>query len=407
MPGSHPELFDPARSPDYAEILEDIRNDEEIFYFEGSTYRTWIVTRYDHVKALLRDERLIQPSLMPRIATFTEEQQRALLPMQEFARLNLGKDRERKLALRQATKQFFMPAGVDRIRPRVREIIDLLHEEIDPSAPVDLIGRFTYPMPAWVLAEIMGVPREDRNLFIGWSNALIRYFRSYTFEQFHAAQAGVVEMLDYCAERIETRLAEGPGDEDLVDVFARLLGAGEFELGELSSSAATFLMAGHENTSHFIGNVFNMLFQHPDAFKALKEDMGLLPGVMNEVLRYNGVVPFVTREVLEDVEFEGHLFERGQLISLSLFSANRDERRWADMNRFDIHRPDAKHHLGFGHGEEYCRGAHLALMEAEELIRFLLGRYPDMEPVAGGMETDQQVMLRRYITRFDVLLNAC
>ena len=116
MSATHAELFDPARSPDYAEILEDIRHHEEIFFFEGDAYQTWIVTRYEHIKALLKDDRLIQPSLLPRIASFTDEQREQLRPLQEFAYLNLGKTRERKLALRNATKQFFMPAGVDRLR---------------------------------------------------------------------------------------------------------------------------------------------------------------------------------------------------------------------------------------------------------------------------------------------------
>ncbi len=403
---THAELFDSTRSDEYVEILADLRHNDPLFFFEGDSYRTWVVTRYDDIKALLKDERLIQPSLEPRIASFTDEQRAQLQPLQDFARDNLGRTRERKHALREATKPFFMPASVDRLRGRVREIIEVLLKQVDPTGPVDLVGSFSFPMPAWVLAEILGVPREDQGRFIDWSEALIRYFRSYTFDEFVATQPKVVEMLDYCAEHIERRAGAETFGDDLVDVFARLLAEGQFEIGELSSSCATFLMAGHENTSHFIGNLLETLYAHRDVLESVKRDFDMLPRVMNETMRFHGVVPFVTREVLEDMDFAGHRFERGQLVSLSLFSANRDEGQFGDVDRFDPDNRAARHHLGFGHGEEYCRGAHLALMETRELIEFMLTRFPDMEPVEGGMETRCQPMLRRYVTRFDVMLNA-
>lgn len=404
MAALYPELFDPAASAHRSEILAEIRRSHPIFFFEGDTYRAWVVTRYDHVKTLLRDPRLVQPSLAPRIASFPEAQQRQLFPLQEFARLNLGKTHARKLALRQATRAFFMPASVDGLRERIRELIDLLFAEVDVDGPVDLVGSLSYPLPARVLAEILGVPREDQPRFIDWSNALIQYFRSYTFEEFLAAQQGVVEMLDYCTRHIERRLREGAGQGDLADEWAKLLEQGRFEMGELAATSATFLMAGHENTSHFIANFFDTLFDHPDQLAEVVQDPKLIPGAMNEVLRYNGVVPFVTREVLEDMEFEGHRFEKGQLLSLSLVAANRDESRFTAVDRFDIRNASARHHLGFGHGDEYCRGAHLALMEAEELISFLFARFPGMRRLEGGTEIRRQPMLRRYITRFEVRL---
>ena len=398
----YPELFDPDSSPHYVEILQRIRDNEEIFFFRGELYQAWVISRHDHVVELLRDDRLIQPSLLPRIASFPPEQREQLLPLQEFARLNLGKTRERKLALRQATKQFFMPGSVNRLRERVREIITTLHDQLEPHGPFDLVGQFSYPMPAWVLAEILGVPRADQHKFIDWSNALIQFFRSYTFEDFLSAQDGVVEMIDYCAAHIEERMRVGAGDNDLIDDFARLLDAGDFEMGELATSCATFLMAGHENTSHFIGNLFLMLFEHPEQKKKILADRSLLPQFMDETLRYRGVVPFVTREVLEDFDYAGREFKVGQLVSLSLFSANRDTSTFSEVDSFNYGNPTAKYHLGFGHGEEYCRGSHLALMEAEELANFLFDRYPEMQPVDGGMELSLQPMLRRYITRFDV-----
>jgi cytochrome P450 len=197
----------------------------------------------------------------------------------------------------------------------------------------------------------------------------------------------------------------GADASDLMDDFARLLAAGEFELGELATSCATFLMAGHENTSHFIGNLFHMLFSNREQMQQVLDDRSLLPRFMDETLRYRGVVPFVTREVLKDFEFEGRQLKTGQLVSLSLFSANRDDSTFDNVDTFDFNNATAKYHLGFGHGEEYCRGSHLALMETEELVNFLFDRYPKLEAVDGGMEVQCQPMLRQYITRFDMMLN--
>ena len=405
MPTTHSEIFDPQRSPDFVSILEKIRRDEPIFYFDREEFSSWIITRYADVTALLRDRRLVVPSVATRLAAFPENQKRQLAPMQEFIRLNLGRTVERRLALRQTTKSFFKPRSAERLRGRIREIIEQLLSVVDPLRPVDIVGSFSFPMPAMVMAELLGVPRSDQPRFIDWSQALISFHRSYDFDSLLEAQTGVVEMLDYCSNHIEQRRRAGAGDHDLADDFARVLDEGRFEIGELAASCCTFLMAGHENTSHLIGNVFNILFTHPDQLGLLKSDWSLLTNAIHEILRFNGVVPFLTREVAESFEFQGRKFEVGQLISLSLFSANRDPDAFANPDTFDIRNPRARHHLGFGHGANQCRGSHLALVETEELLDTLFGRFPEMRPVEGGMETLCQPMLRRYITRYDVLLD--
>lgn len=405
MPETHPELFDPARSPDYASILEAIRRDDPIFYLTREELSSWVVTRYEDVVALLRDERLVVPSLATRIAAFSDSQKERLQPMQDFIRNNLGRTRERRRALRRITKPAFRPSAVDRLRGRVRDVLEELLAAVDPQRPVDLVASFSYPMPAMVMAEMLGAPARDRDRFIEWSQALIRFHRSYDFESMFEAQAGVVELLDYCARLIEERPPVAPGEGLLVDELARALREGPFEMAELATSCATFLMAGHENTSHLVGNVLDTLFSHPDQLALLLRDRDCIPQLIRETLRYRGVVPFLTREVAEDFSFRGHAFRKGQLISLSLFSANRDEGVFDGADRFEIGNPRSRHHLGFGHGANQCRGSHLATMEVEELLSFLFGRFPGMRPVAGGMETLCQPMLRRYVTRFEVMLD--
>ena len=354
----HPELFDPERSPDYVSILETIRREDPIFYFEREEFSSWVISRHEDVVALLRDKRLVVPSLLTRFGRFPLDQMRRLEPMQEFIRSNLGRTRERRLELRQATKKFFNPASAERLRGRVRAIVEELLGAVDPRQPVDIVGSFSFPMPAMVIAELLGAPKRDRERFIEWSDALIRFHRSYDFEPLYAAQGEITGMVDYCAEQIRSRSGGGAGGEGLLDDFARLLDEGYFEIQELTASCCTFLMAGHENTSHLIGNVFNTLFAHPEQLDEIKRDRSLLPNAIHEVLRYNGVVPFLTREVAEAFEFRGHRFEKGQLVSLSAFSANRDPARFAKPDVFDIHNRSARQNLGFGHGANQCRGSH-------------------------------------------------
>ena len=405
MSASHAELFDPERSANFVEILENIRKTDPIFYFEREEFSAWVVTRHQHVATLLRDRRLIVPALGTRIAGFSGEQKSALEPMQEFIRVNLGRTRERRLDLRRATVGLFKPAAMQPLRGRVTDIVEQLLSAVDVHAPVDLVAAFSYPMPAMVMAELIGAPYADARKFIDWSNSLILFHRSYTFEGMLEAQKGVVEMLDYLAVLIEAKRGQGRDTKDLIGEFAVALDEGRFEMGELAASCATFLMAGHENTSHLIGNILNTLFLNPTQFDKVKADLSLLPNAIRETLRYNGVVPFLTREIAESFEFEGRRFEKGQMVSLSVFSANRDEEAFDDVNDFDISNKSARHHLGFGHGMNQCRGSHLGLMESEELLKLLLTRFPKMTTVDGGMETLCQPMLRRYITRVDVMLN--
>jgi cytochrome P450 len=376
MADPYPELFDPGRSADYASILEKIRRENPIFYMERDEFSAWVITRHEHVVALLRDKRLGVPSLATRISGFSDDQRRQLEPMQEFIRNNLGRTRERRRALRTKTKQIFKPSSVERLRPRMCEVIEQLLSDVDTRATVDLVSSLSYPMPAIVMAELLGAPDEDQGRFIDWSKALIDFHRSYDFESMLATQAGVVELLDYCAALIESRRGAKAQGDAMVDLFARLLDEGRSEIGELSASCATFLMAGHENTSHLIANIFSYLFSNSDQLAAVMRDLSRIPKLIHETLRYNGVVPFLTREVSEPFTFEGRPFEQGQLISLSLFSANRDDAVFHNADEFDIENPRARHHLGFGHGVNQCRGSHLAMVESEEILKTLLTRFP-------------------------------
>lgn len=404
MPTQQPDLFDPGRSADFVAILQALRHDDPVFFFEHEDFSAWVITRHEDVVTLLRDKRLGVPALGTRMASFSKAQQAELEPMREFIADNLGRTRQRRLALRQATKLLFRPGAVARLRPRVRALVDQLIEAVDIALPVDLIGDFAYPLPAIVMAELLGAPSRDRERFIPWSKALIEFHRAYDFESMRAAQEGVLEMLEYCARQIEDRVGHGSEPEDMLGVFAVLLEQGRFEMGELAASCATFLMAGHENTTHLIGNLFHCLFSHPEQLEALKAAPSLIPQAIHETLRYNGVVPFLTREVEETFDFRGHRFEKGELISLSLFSANRDAEVFDHPDEFDIHQRRARQQLGFGHGANQCRGSHLAMIEAEGLLAVLLERFPGMAPVEGGMELQCRPMLRRYVTRYEIRL---
>jgi cytochrome P450 len=148
--------------------------------------------------------------------------------------------------------------------------------------------------------------------------------------------------------------------------------------GDLLALSTLLLVAGHETTSNLIGNAVLALLAHPGERKRLLDDPGLLPGAVDEFLRYDGPIQLTDRMALEDCEIGGQPIRRGQLVALVLAAANRDPERFADPDRLDVTRPDNRH-LAFGQGNHFCLGSQLAKLEAEVAIGALLRRFPDLQ----------------------------
>jgi cytochrome P450 len=241
---------------------------------------------------------------------------------------------------------------------------------------MDLIDDYAFPLPITVIAELLGVPAEDRNNFREWSDAAVSG---------NASQEYLEEILiphmqaftDYLRALFEEKHAN-PRD-DLVSALVQAEEAGDkLSEDELLGMVFLLLVAGHETTVNLIGNGVLALLQHPDQLRKLKDDPSLIKPAVEELLRYDGPVETSTeRFAREDVDMGRTVIPRGEMVLVVLAAADHDPERFSDPDNLDITRTDNRH-LAFGKGVHHCLGAPLARMEGQIAISTLLRRMPNL-----------------------------
>jgi cytochrome P450 len=339
----------------------------------------WLITRYDDVLAGLRDERLVKDL---RNAMPAEQQKQqpwvpgVFKPLERIMTHLDGGDHRRLRALAQ---QAFTPQIVEHIRARAEQLSNELLDAVQPRGRMDLIRAYAMPLPATIIAEILGVPATDRQAFQRWSNALISASESPLFAL--RALLPIMAFLRYIRKLVRARRAN-PAD-DLVTALVRAEEAGD-KLSEDELLAMIFLLivAGYETTVNLIGNGTLALLQHPDQLAKLRADPALITLAVEELLRYANPVGTTTdRYTREELTIADTVIPRGALVVLALASANRDERQFTNPDALEITRAPNKH-LSFGWGTHYCVGAPLARLEGQIAITTLLRRCPDLRLAA-------------------------
>jgi cytochrome P450 len=262
---------------------------------------------------------------------------------------------------------------VEALRPRVQQITDELLDEMLPKGRADLVDSFAYPLPITVICELLGVPDIDRVAFRAMSNEIV------TPTDGDSEVAAVRQLAAYLDELIEDKRCTAPSDDLLSDLIRTRAEDGDrLSRDELRGMAFILLVAGHETTVNLITNGVHALLTHPDQLAALRADMTLLDGAVEEVLRFEGPVETATyRYAAEPLEIGGRAVAAGDPVMIGLDAANRDTARCPDPDRFDIRRAP-QGHLSFGHGIHYCLGAPLARLEAQAALATLLTRLPDL-----------------------------
>lgn len=351
----------------------------------------WLVTRYEDVRPALND-----PRLSKHAARYVEILDRQSIP-RDGGRLGdsmaghmLNTDPPDHTRLRKLVNHAFTPRAVARMRPRIEEIANRLADTMALAgaggSAVDLIDEFAFPLPMTVICELLGVPEGDRDDFRAWSNTLLAVSPQH---ERVAAAAAVREFL----ARLVRDKAENPGDDMLSAIVQASEDGESLSVGEAMSTASLLLVAGHETTVNLIGNGVLALLTHPGQLAALRADPSLAPGVVEEVLRFDGPVNIATlRYTTEPVDIAGTTIPAGEVVLVSLVSANRDPDRYHGPAEFDITR-DAAGHVAFGHGIHHCLGAPLARLEGEIAFRALVERFPDL-----ALAEEPQRLVRREST---------
>ncbi|MFI8008239.1 cytochrome P450 [Streptomyces sp. NPDC086010] len=345
----------------------------------------WLVTRYDDCRTALNDSRLLKDS-----KAVTEVLGRQMVSGSPYlhasARLleshMLNTDFPDHTRLRALVNKAFTPGTVARLRPRIEEITDGLLDamaETPAGSDVDLVKALAQPLPIAVICELLGIDAADRHRLVEWTRVIVS---SAPGADLLKASDDIVAYLDGLIERKRT----DPAD-DLMSALVQVSDQGDrLSRDELIAMGVLMVIAGHDTTVNLIGNGVFALLSAPEQLGLLCADPSLLPGAVEELLRYDGPVHVATHRVAaEPLELGGVRIPEGGLVMVSLLAANRDEERFQDPDRLDIKR-DPKGHLAFGHGIHYCLGAPLARTEARIVLERLLIRFPALRLGEGSGE---------------------
>ena len=286
----------------------------------------------------------------------------------------------------------FTPRSVAGLEPRIRETVDRLLGGVDRNEPFDLIAVLAFPLPVIVIAEMLGVPPEDREQFNEWSNVVSLIVDPLLDEpQIRRVQRAVDEVFEYF-EKVAEERRRSPQD-DLVSALVTAEVDGErLERDDLLVNLLLVLVAGNETTRNLIGNGSLALLQNPDQLERLRSDPVRLNGAIDELLRFDSPVQLDSRVAREPVELHGKRITPGQRIICLLGAANRDPKVFPNPDRLDVDR-SAANHMAFGRGIHYCLGAPLARLEGRVAFEALLPQLGDLR-LAEEPRYRDQVTLR-------------
>ncbi|ORW84657.1 hypothetical protein AWB92_02015 [Mycobacterium sp. IEC1808] len=340
----------------------------------------WMLTRYRDVHSALRDPR------------FSVERMRAPLMrdnldrMPEFLRQNatgmrsmLTMDAPDHTRVRTLVNKAFTPKHIAALRDHIEAIVGKLVDEAHDKGTFDLIHDLAEPLPAIVIAELLGVPVEDHRQFRQWSSAMINGFGSPSAEARATGAEAARQIFDYLADIIAAR-RRAPREDLISAMIAAQEERDALTDAELLATSNLLLLAGHETTTNLIGNGTLALLREPDQWNRLCNERALLPTAIEELLRYDGPVQATVRVALEDVAIDDQVIPEGALVLVSIGSANHDPDVFDDPDQLHLTR-NPNPHLAFGFGTHFCLGAPLARLEAQLAFDMLTKRFPRLSLV--------------------------
>ncbi len=352
----------------------------------------WVLTRYDDIMEVLRDPRFgADRSESPDFQNMPESRRGPFFQWLEQSLLSL--DPPDHTRLRGLVSKAFTPRSVAGMQPRIEEITNELLDEVQDKGEMDIMRDLANPLPVIVIAEMLGVPPEDRTNFKAWSNDLGAGLDPFASDEIiEKADRSTVALQGYFKGLVEERRREPR--EDLLSALVQAEEDGEtLTEDELYATAILLLGAGNETTTNLIGNGMNALLHHEEQLEMLKADPSLMEGAIEEMLRFDPPVQFTSRIAKEDLELGGRQIQKNQIVTLIVGAANRDPKYFPNPEQFNVNR-SIDHLLAFGHGVHFCLGAPLARLEAQTALPILLKRMPEMRLVSRRPVYRDTVVLR-------------
>ena len=311
--------------------------------------------------------------------------------------------------LRGLVSQAFTPRAIRRLEPRIDEIAHGLLDQALRRGTVDLVEELATPLPVIVIAEMLGVPSADRMRFKEWSDVLVESLGTALFaplppEQVARFRRARAELEAYLEPLVAERRAD-PREDLLSGLVAAELEGSRLSFAEMIQTVILLLVAGNETTTTLIGNAVLELLARPAVTAEVRAEPALVPGLVEEVLRYSSPVQMDPRLATRDVELCGVRVPKGQFALCWIGSANHDEAVFPEPERFDVRREGGRH-VAFGFGIHYCLGANLARLEAQVALRTLLARTKGFARVNSALLPLHASIVFRAVTKLPIALDA-
>ena len=342
--------------------LADMREHNPVFRDERT--RLWQVFRYEDILEILTDYSRFSSHAYDFMGGF-------------LANSLIAKDPPDHRKLRNLVNLAFTPRAVARLSDRITQITQELLDAVRDKGSADIVADIAFPLPAKVIAELLGVPAEDWDIFQRWA----RLDSSDAASRRESGQSMQEEMFRYFTKLLEER-RRSPREDLISSLSVAEVDGERLSQTELLSFCTLLLAAGQETTKNLISNAIVCLTDYPESMQRLIDDPDLVPTAIEEILRFLPPVWFLFRQTMEDVELSGQHIPANQVVLAWTASANRDPARFPDPNRFNIER-EPNRHLAFGHGIHFCVGAPLARLEAKIALPMMLQQFKNLQRVKG------------------------
>ena len=389
--------YDPAddairRNP--FEIYKILQEHDPVHWSQA--VRAWIVTRYDDVRqSLMTPQTMSSDRLRPFYESLKDERRDILSGVMRY--LNqwvVFKSPPEHTRIRRLLNAVFTQGMVLALEPQIRGTVRHILEGVDTTREVDFVQDVAVPLPAYVILDMLGLPREDFAAIKLWSDQLRLFIGGSRGddEKYRKAREGADHMSAYFREAIEQR-RNSPAS----DVISRMIAArdedGQLSEDELVATCMLLLFGGHETTTNLLGGSVVALLDHPDQLQRLRENPQMMDSAVEEFLRYDGPSNGIGRVVAVDHELGGKSLKAGERVYAMINAANRDPRRFERPHELDIGRTPNRH-LTFGQGLHFCLGAPLARLEGKVCVQELIDRFPALRYSGAELEWVDAIVMR-------------
>jgi cytochrome P450 len=351
-----------------------------------SPFGIWILFRYDDVLRFLRDPTLSVEDANAHPTAFTQYIEEVMGEDRDtetgtHAMLNV--DPPDHTRLRKLVSKAFTPRTIQRLRPRIQELVDQSLDEAADAGAMELMREYAFRLPFAVISEMLGMPPTDSDQLREWSGTLVRTLEPVIDPaMIHAIADAGRNMRELVTDVIAWK-RDNPADDMLSGLIEAEEHGDVLSDNELLDQVMLIYIAGHETTVNLIGNGVLALLRNPDQLARLRDDSSLDAPAVEELLRFDPPVQMSRRVTLTDVQVGGKTIPEGVFVVCGLASSNRDEAHFGPTaGHLDIGRENAKEHLAFGGGAHYCLGAALARLEGQVAIGSLVRRFSTIEPTA-------------------------